>query len=183
MKVATAKKIEILPRPLKLDLGAGQNKREGFIGVDIAATSDLQADLFKFPWPFEDASVTEVHASHFFEHVPQNIRFKFMDELWRILTVGGTATFITPYYSSMRAIQDPTHQWPPIAESSYLYFNKEWRKSNKLDHYDVKCDFDFSYGYIPDPESSLRNSETQAFWFKHYVNSILDLQVTLVKRA
>ncbi len=172
------------PKLLRLDLGAGQNKREGFLGVDLYAETDIKADLMKFPWPWKDESVEEVVSSHFFEHVPGAIRGQFMDELWRVLIPGGKATFITPYWSSMRAIQDPTHQWPPIAEASYLYFNKTWREQNKLEHYLCTCDFDFSYGYALDPETNTRSTlEVQAFWVKHYIGAVSDLQVTLVKRA
>ena len=202
----------VAPAPVKalrLDLGCGQNPRvdpvtnEKFTGVDIWDGAEVVCDLFKFPWPFESCSVDEIFSSHFFEHIPQDLRFKFMDEIHRILkpcgcekecpqqqmnstpcpVAGAKATFITPYYSSVRATQDPTHQWPPISENSYLYFNKMWRKVNGLDHYDVKCDFDFTYGYIPDAEAMSRATETQAFWFKHYVNAISDIQVTLIKRG
>jgi predicted SAM-dependent methyltransferase len=104
----------------KLDLGAGENKREGFLGVDLYVPTDLKVDLVKFPWPWKDATVQEVFCSHFLEHVPGPTRIPWFDELWRILVPSGKATIITPYWASMRAIQEPTHQWPPISESSYL---------------------------------------------------------------
>ena len=169
---------------LKLDLGCGQNKREGFTGVDIwdGPGVDRVVDLFKFPFPFETESVEEVFTCHFFEHVPQGLRFQFMDEVYRILMPSGRATFITPYWASMRAVQDPTHEWPPIAESSYLYFNKKWRETNRLTHYKVTCDFDFVYGYVLDQETALKNAEAQQFWAKHYTNAVSDLSVTLTKR-
>lgn len=170
--------------PLKLDLGCGQNKKEGFQGVDIweGPGVDFVVDLFSLPLPFEDGSVGEIFASHFFEHVPQEKRFGLMDELYRVLIPGGKITFITPYWASARAVQDPTHMWPPITESSYLYFNKGWRETNKLTHYKVSCDFDFTYGFILDPETNLKNAETQGFWVRHYVNSASDLQVNLTRR-
>lgn len=194
---------------IKLDLGCGQNKQPGFLGVDIAPTKDADfvQNLFEFPWQWKDNEVGEVFASHFFEHVPAKIRFQFMDELWRILkpcgcvkecptqTVngiiastpcpepGGSIKFITPYFMNMRAYQDPTHEWPPITDASYLYFNKEWRKSNKLDHYNVKCDFNFSTGYGLDGEVMNRSALTQGFWFRHYWHAISDLHCTLVKRG
>jgi hypothetical protein len=194
---------------VRLDLGCGQNPRidpvtnEKFTGVDIWEGADIPFDLFTFPWPWENDSVDEIFSSHFFEHVPQNLRFPFMDEVWRILKPckcekecprlpnsssfcleqGGKASFITPYYSSMRSIQDPTHMWPPICENTYLYFNKIWREVNKLDHYKVSCDFDFGYGYIFDPETMTKYGATQSFWVKHYMNSVSDLQVTLAKRG
>lgn len=169
---------------LKLDLGCGQNKKEGFQGVDIwdGPGVDYVVDLFSLPLPFEDENIEEIFGSHFFEHVPQEKRFGLMDELYRILIPTGKITFITPYWASPRAIQDPTHMWPPITESSYLYFNKGWREQNKLTHYKVTCDFDFVYGFMMDPETSVKNTETQAFWARHYVNAVSDLQVTLTKR-
>lgn len=43
------------------------------------------------------------------------------------------ATILAPYYTSMRCWQDPTHT-RAISEASFLYFNKDWRVQNKLDH-------------------------------------------------
>lgn len=57
--------------PLRLDLGCGQNIKEGFEGVDYRArNAKHRVDLFKFPWPWDDESVDELHASHFVEHIP-----------------------------------------------------------------------------------------------------------------
>jgi hypothetical protein len=178
------KKIKKVEELIKLDLGCGQNKREGFKGIDFVQRDgvDIVYDLFTFPWPLKDNSVGEAHCSHFFEHVPGMLRGKFMDELYRVMVDGAQATFITPYYSSMRAVQDFTHQWPPISETSYLYFNKGWRDANKLDHYPVKCDFDFTYGYAMDQETAQKNQEVQRFAVKHYCNAVMDLQITLTKR-
>lgn len=56
---------------LRLDLGCGQNVREGYEGVDIAGGKAKHVvDLFKFPWPFQDETVEEINCSHFMEHVP-----------------------------------------------------------------------------------------------------------------
>lgn len=181
--------------PSKLDLGCGENKREGFLGVDLYAATDFKVDLTKFPWPFRDNSVEEVWCSHFFEHIPGLTRIPWMDELYRILinddgkgpdengiVHGGTATIIVPYWSSARSIQDPSHQWPPIAEQSFLYYNQAWRTANKLNHYLGKCDFDFGFGYFADQETATKSQETQAFYVKHYLQAVNDLQVVLRKR-
>jgi len=169
---------------LKLDLGCGQRKMDGFTGVDISAdcAADIVHDLNVIPWPFEDGSVEEVHASHFFEHLTGAQRIAFMNELWRVLQPEGKATIITPYWASPRAIQDPTHQWPPVAESSYLYFNKQWRQDNGLEHYQIRCDFDFSFGYNIDAPWSLRSTEARDFAVRHYQNVVSDLHVVLTKR-
>jgi hypothetical protein len=188
--------------PFKLSLACGDNKPEGFYGVDIAETSstDYVQDLFKFPWTqFKDNSVDEIECSHFVEHIPhgngyEDTFFKFFDEIHRILKpaefdptnpnipLKGFMNIVCPYYSSMRAWQDPTHM-RAISEASFLYLNKQWRVDNKLDHYDVTCDFDFSYGYVLTPEWQNRSQESQAFAMRHYINVISDIQVMLVKRS
>jgi ubiquinone/menaquinone biosynthesis C-methylase UbiE len=169
------------PKLVKVDLGCGQNKQPGFIGVDYRKIDgvDVVHDLEVFPWPFEDNAVDEVHCSHYVEHTPDLI--KFMDELYRIMKEGAKATIIAPYYSSMRAWQDPTHK-RAISEASFLYFNKGWRDQNGLSHYNIKSDFDFSYGYAIDPTWGNRSEEARGFAIKHYWNVVNDIQVTLTKR-
>lgn len=187
--------------PVKLSLACGDRKPEGFYGVDIAKTeaADFVQDLLVFPWSqFPDNSVDEIEVSHFVEHIPHGNGFndpffQFFDEIYRILKPAefdpsnpnipttGIANISGPYYSSVRAIWDPTHL-RSISEQSFLYLNKQWRKDNLLDHYPVSCDFDFTYGYALDPEWQTRSQDAQAFAIKHYLNVVTDIQVQLVKR-
>lgn len=169
---------------LKLNLGCGQSKMDGFTGVDISPDcgADIVHDLAMFPWPFEDDSVDEAYAAHFLEHLPGLDRMPFMNELWRVLKEDATATIITPYGNSGRAVQDPTHMWPPIVEASYLYFNRKWREDNGLDHYPITCNFDFTYGYNIDNPWASRAQEAKDFALRHYLNVAADLHVILTKR-
>jgi len=128
---------------LKLDLGCGTKVAEGFCGVDVALLPDVErVDLLDFPWPWADGSVDEVRCSHFFEHVPAKLRPTFMDELYRVLVLDGTATIIVPYWQSPGAVQDFTHEWPPVCAQSFLYFNRDARRLMGLEHYPVTCHFD-----------------------------------------
>ncbi len=194
-----AKKAEVV---LKLSLACGDSKPDGFKGVDIVKTksADYVQDLLKFPWrQFKSNSVDEIECTCFVEHIPHGDSrhdpfFKFFDEIYRILKpaefdpnnpnipIKGFARISCPYYSSMRAWQDPTHH-RAISEASFLYLNKQWRIDNKLDHYPVTCDFDFSYSYAISPEWQNRNQESQGFALRNYINSISDIQVQLVKRG
>lgn len=171
--------------PFNLDLGCGDNKQEGYYGIDIAKTaaSDFVWDLRVTPWPIPDNSVDDIVCNHFFEHLTGEERMRFMDEVYRILKDGSKITIVVPYWSSMRSIQDPTHAWPPLCEASFVYFNKEWRKINKLLHYPINCDFDYTYGYGLDSDLSVRNMEWQQFAIKHYIQAVNDIQVCLTKRA
>ena len=167
--------------PLKLNLACGQNHLDGYLNVDLIKTDacDKQVNLEKYPWPFQNDSVDEVYCSHYVEHTSDLITF--MDEICRILKKDGKATIIAPYYSSMRAWQDPTHK-RAISEATFMYFNKGWREQNKLDHYNIKSDFDFNYGYMIDPLWASKNEETRAFAIAHYINIVTDIQITLTKK-
>lgn len=166
MKKATKKVQPIKPQPIEqLDL----------------ATVDF--DLTKFPWPYADGSVKTITCAHKMEYIPAKLRIPFMEEAWRVLEDAGTMTVIVCYWTSLRAIQDPALEWPPFCEQSFLYFNNPWRTQNQLPA--VKCNFEFpgTYGYSADAETSAKNQETQTFWIKHYVNTALDVQLTLTKRG
>lgn len=134
-----------------------------------------------FPWPYEDESVKEISCVGVLEFVPGKLRGQFMDEIYRILVVEGKATFSVPYWNTAMGVQDFRYEWPPICEQSFLYFNKGWREQNKVET-DLKCDFDFTYGYSPDPETAARNEESRSFYIKHYTNCIQVLQLILTKR-
>lgn len=56
---------------IKLDIGCGANKNEGFVGMDVRAEKgvDVVHDLQLFPWPFPDACASLAVASHVVEHL------------------------------------------------------------------------------------------------------------------
>lgn len=171
----------VFPSPLKIDIACGQNKAEGFFGIDIAKAKgvDMVYDLEKFPWPIPDNSVDEAVCNHYIEHTKDII--KFMEEIYRILKPGGKILIRAPYYNSVRGWQDPTHT-RLISEATYLYYNKDWRTQNKLDHYPIHCDFDFNFGYDFMPDWAMRSEEAKAFALRHYTNVVSDIQAMLIKK-
>jgi len=168
-------------KELKLDLACGQNKTPGFFGIDIEPVEgvDQVMDLEQYPWDIESESAQEIICNHYVEHTTDLI--KFMDEVYRILKQGGQIRISCPYYTSMRCWQDPTHK-RAISEASFMYFNKQWRDVNKLDHYGIKSDFDFVYGYAFYPEWVNRSQEARDFAVKHYNNVVSDIIITLTKK-
>ena len=175
---------------LRLDIGCGKNKREGFTGVDQFAMPgvDVVADV-RQPWPWKDATVDEVHCSHFAEHLTALERVAFWNELWRVLKPGAKATVITPNWSSSRAYGDPTHQWPPLGSFTFLYLNKDWRKQN-APHTDAEwlkggfaCDFDHQLGYSIRPDLQARNPEFVAMALGTQIEAGQDVIATLVKKG
>lgn len=187
-----AKKTQLKEVPkaqnLKLDLGCGKNKREGFLGVDEIKFDnvDVVANL-RQKWPWEDGSVEEVNMSHVLEHFTAEERVHVFNELYRVLRIGGKALIITPYWCSNRAYGDFTHQWPPVCEMLYNYLWREWRKAN-APHNDIEfnpkgysCDFDYAYGYNVHPTIQQKNQEAQVFALSFYKEAAQDLICTVTK--
>jgi predicted SAM-dependent methyltransferase len=86
---------------IKLDLGCGNNKKAGFLGIDRAPLKgvDILCDVDRDGIPLADGIVAEVFSSHFLEHM-QNFRF-VVEEIHRILVVGGKAEIIVPHFSNV----------------------------------------------------------------------------------
>jgi hypothetical protein len=57
---------------VKLDLGCGTMKKEGFVGVDSRAFPgvDVVCNLGRDVWPWPDSSVDEVSCQQMLEHLP-----------------------------------------------------------------------------------------------------------------
>lgn len=174
---------------MKLDLGCGKNKKEGFIGCDQYAMEgvDKVFNIGQEVWPFENDSVDEIHASHFIEHLTQKERAHFMNEAYRVMKAGAKATVITPHWASNRAYGDITHQWPAVSEMFFYYLKQEWRDT-QAPHTDIKwnkdgfnCDFDATWGYSFGGELQTRNAEYVQFALQNYKEAAQDLYATLIK--
>lgn len=196
--MATAESAPIVvaapPVTRKLDLAAGQNPREGFEGVDRWEGAQHVVNLMKFPWPFADSSVLELHCSHFIEHIPMievdelgtpvpfgegvDLFFRFFDECHRILVPDGFMTVLTPAARNDRAFQDPTHRRFIVAQT-FLYLNAEWRAVNKLDHYGVRCNFGVSCNPIVDQALTLRHPEASQRMMAHEWNRVIDWEAKI----
>lgn len=160
---------------IKLDLSHGVLP-EGHVYQRIP-----KLDPCKFPWPLKNESVEEVFSAFLFHRVPAKLRGKFMDELWRVLIPEGKATIVVPYWTSPRAIQEASAEWPPICEQTFLYFNRQFREINK-ELNTCHCNFEAVAGHSLEPETAARSDDTRSHWIKHFVNSVNDLHVTLTKK-
>ncbi len=93
-----------------LDVGCGNRKRTGAIGIDINSRSqaDVVHDLNVTPYPFEDSTFDEIYIDNVLEHLDDVI--KTLEELYRISKPGALVKIIVPYFRSRWACIDPTHQ-------------------------------------------------------------------------
>lgn len=109
---------------LVLDVGCGNNKFPGAIGLDSNARTkaDVIANLDQFPYPFRDDSFGEIRALHVIEHVADVMRT--MEEFHRLLSPGGRAVIITPHYTDFSSFCDPTHR-SHLNSFSLRYFGND----------------------------------------------------------
>ena len=176
--------------PLRIDIGCGGKKREGFIGVDQYPMPGVDhiCRVGVEPLPFGDATVDEAHCSHFYEHLTAIQRMQFMNELFRVMKPKATCAVIVPHWASGRAYGDLTHQWPPVSEFHFYYLLRSWREEN-APHTDKRwnpegfdCDFDATWGYGLHPLLMTRNSEFQQHALTFYREAAQDIHATLTKR-
>lgn len=87
---------------MKIDIGCGRFKKDGFIGIDILPIPgvDYVVDLRKERLPFADNSVDEVFTHHFLEHLGIEDVVKMMEEIHRVCVRGAKVEIHVPHFSS-----------------------------------------------------------------------------------
>lgn len=130
-----------------LDIGSGPFPRNPFnansvFGVDIRSW-DINENVKKCtmgtePVPFNENHFDFVTAYDVLEHIPRAANkeeltiFPFvsaMNEIWRVLKVGGVFYSETPCYPMKEAFQDPTHVNIMTEDTLRLYFSeKTWAR-------------------------------------------------------
>jgi len=115
---------------LKVDLGCGENKPEGYFGIDekLHPGVDLVWQIAD-TLPFPDDSVSEFRAHHFLEHLSHwNVK-GFMQEIWRSLKPNGKLNCEIPSTDGPGAFANPDHQsfWNRL--SFGFFCDDELRKS------------------------------------------------------
>lgn len=117
---------------INLDVGCGENKQEGCVGLDIRPIPgvDIVHDLESVPYPLENEVCNSIIASHVVEHInPAKFGLiNVMNEWWRIMKPGGRLMIAAPYGVSRGFLQDPTHT-KPVTEDTFTYFDPTNRNS------------------------------------------------------
>ena len=111
MKILNPQILDDLRRgvPLRIDLGCGQRKREGFYGVDCVEMDgvDIVADLNEPLALLPDDSVGEIYTRHVLEHVTDLL--PLLAELRRVTRPDGRIEIVVPHFSNPYFYSDPTH--------------------------------------------------------------------------
>jgi len=97
---------------MKLNIGCGRNKKEGYINIDKNPVfePDIIRDITR-GLPFNDDSIDEIYTSHCLEHIDSGEDIIFvMNELYRALKPEGLLTIRVPHTKEYGAFCDPTHK-------------------------------------------------------------------------
>ena len=83
---------------MKLDIGCGKYKREGYLGVDLKKFDGVDYPILDLrgDWPFKNGEVDEIYTSHFLEHLTDNEVVDVLKEAARVLKPGGQFEVIVP---------------------------------------------------------------------------------------
>ena len=130
---------------MKLNLGACDERKPGYVGVDRASgpAVDIAWDLNR-KWPWNDSSIEEIYAHDVFEHLDHAPQEQYetagvpgkiwcMNEAHRILRPGGVLDLAVPCVHmldgrvNIGAFADPTHKSWWTADDAY-YFLEQWNK-------------------------------------------------------
>ena len=92
-------------KPIRLNLGCGNNIRTGYINIDFEEHEgvDMILDLNECKLPFGDNTVDEIILFHVLEHITD--RYGLIRECWRVLKPNGILHMKLP-----TKIVDITHQ-------------------------------------------------------------------------
>lgn len=120
---------------LKLNLGAGQSRYDGYLNVDKYGEPDIVHDLESFPWPWDDNSVSSVIMFHILEHLGREpeVFLKLMQELYRVCQHGTLIKISVPHPRHDCFMHDPTHVRPitkPCLDLFNQRLNREWIQMN-----------------------------------------------------
>jgi SAM-dependent methyltransferase len=93
-----------------LDVGCGNSKIPGAVGIDIAAgtQADIVHDLNKLPWPLESNSFDIIRLWSVLEHLDDVVAI--LHEVQRVARPGALVILGVPHFSSANAFTDPTHR-------------------------------------------------------------------------
>jgi len=128
-----------------LDVGCGQNKLDGAVGIDIADLDEVDVvhDLEETPWPLPDNESDFIRAQDVIEHLSNPVAA--MEELFRVAAPDASIIVWVPYYNSKYAWGDPTHEKAFSNKfPNYFVANGEYDYYSDADFRVVDAQFDCS---------------------------------------
>jgi len=83
---------------MKLDIGGGVSKGDGWTTIDINPGADIVHDITIFPWPVKSGSCSELRMFHTLEHLPPESALNVMKECYRVAEPGAMFEIRIPWW-------------------------------------------------------------------------------------
>ncbi len=166
---------------LRLNLGCGEKRLEGYINVDKYGDPDVKHDLEVFPWPWEEDSVGAILLIHVLEHLGQDtdVYLKIMQEIYRVCRPEATVRIVVPDFRHDFFWDDPTHVRAVTPLGLQLFSkraNREWvAKGAANSPLGLYLDVDFELANVQYKPST--------HWFRRHPEKDVNLQLLLEERA
>ncbi|MCL5281646.1 MAG: methyltransferase domain-containing protein [Planctomycetes bacterium] len=162
------------PEPVILDLGCGQRKRPGRIGIDrvdlpqVDIVADLEAGLPFLP----ERSVDEIHCRSVLEHI-ENFEH-LLAEMVRVLKDSGRAHIFVPHFSNPYYYSDYTHKRPFGLYTFYYFADPEHQPRRKVPTFytDIRVE-------ILSLKLKFRSPVRLLHWSRKLVGAIINLHPAL----
>ena len=113
---------------MRLNLGSGKKRMEGYINCDISEKSnpDLIVDIEK-ELPFEEDSIDEIFMDNVLEHTKN--RLKVLDNLYKVCKNGAIIKIIVPYFAHVNSVACLDH-YGRFGYRTFDTLDKSKEKSN-----------------------------------------------------
>lgn len=121
---------------MRLNLGCGNRKMDGWLNVDkeAAAGPDQVVDLEALPWPWDSDSADAVTMRHVLEHLGARTEtyLGIIQELYRVCRHDAELTITVPHPRHDQFLHDPTHVRVVTPLGLEMFSRKrclEWQKA------------------------------------------------------
>ena len=154
---------------VKVELGCGATKTEGYIGLDRFPLPgvDVVADLDQ-RIPFEDDSVDVIFACHSLEHLSD--LYHTMSEIYRICKNGAIIHILAPYHSTATNMANIYHK-QVFNEDTFRFFGRE-TENPFIDQEEWYCPHALEWGLSTSDNSQCNIDFIQVgiefFYYKEY---------------
>lgn len=134
---------------IKLELGAGNRKMQGWTSVDLHGNCSLSLDLTK-PIPFPDNSVSMIYSSHLLEHFEYSELIKLLAECLRILKPGGSFSACIP---NARIYLNAYHDANSFDPAAYCRYEPAYNFNSPIDYVNYMAYMAGHHKYMFDEEN------------------------------
>lgn len=179
---------------MKLNIGSGYKRYEGFINIDADPNCNpdylINLDDKNLILPFPDNTVEVIIAHHILEHIGEGY-FRLLQELYRVCKPDAIIDIRVPHPNHEVYLNDPTHKRPITVEGIRL-FSKEYNKqeisrggSSSTLGLMFNVDFEIiAYEYIHDPfYDEIKKKAPQEYLerlFREALNTTLEIHIQVM---